>query len=230
MIGIIGAMDEEVGAVLAHLEDKKEKLIFDVKLTEGKIGTKEVVVCQSGIGKVNATFSTTLLLSNYDVDFIINIGTAGGLNPDERPGDVVISTGVASHDFDLTAFGREIGQVPDLPRIFEANPKLVEHTKEILAREGVTYHIGLIVSGDQFLNDEAQVAKIKDNFIEPLAGEMEASAIAQICHKTKTPFIITRCLSDVFGIGDESNLQFDEYLKLASKISADICVGLVNYE
>ncbi len=230
MIGIIGAMDEEVGAVLEHLDAKKERMIHDVKFTEGKINGKDVVVCQSGIGKVNATFSTTLLMTNYDIDYVINVGTAGGLNSDEKPGDVVISTGVSSHDFDLSAFGREIGQVPDLPRIFEADGNLVKKTMNILDQEEVNYHIGLIVSGDQFLNNQSQVDKIKFDFLEPLAGDMEASAIAQICHKTKTPFIITRCLSDVFGIGDESSLQFDEYLKLASKISADICVGLVNHE
>ena len=229
MIGIIGAMDEEVAAVIDHLEIKNTKKIYDVNFTLGQIKGKDVVVCQSGIGKVNASFSTAILIDNFDIDYVINIGTAGGLNLDERQGDVVVSTSVANHDFDLTAFNRKIGEIPDLPHVFNAEKSLVEKTVAILEKENVPFHLGLIVSGDQFVHKADQVDFIKFHFDNPLAGDMEASAIAQICHKTNTPFIVTRCLSDVFGAG-ENSMQFDEYLKRAAKISADICVGLIGDE
>ncbi|MDD3026602.1 MAG: 5'-methylthioadenosine/adenosylhomocysteine nucleosidase [Erysipelotrichaceae bacterium] len=226
MIGIIGAMDEEVAAVINHLDSKKTEVIYDINFTLGKVDGKDVVVCQSGIGKVNASFSTAILIDNFDVDFVINVGTAGGLNLDEKQGDVVVSTAVANHDFDLTAFNRKIGEIPDMPHVFFADENLVEKTVAILKDDNVKYHLGLIVSGDQFISKQEQVDFVKEHFENPLAGDMEASAIAQICHKTKKPFIVTRCLSDVFGSG-ENSLQFDEYLKKAAQISADICVGLI---
>ncbi len=226
MIGIIGAMDEEVAAVIAQLDSKKTEIMYDINFTLGKISGKDVVVCQSGIGKVNASFSTAILIDNFDIEYVINIGTAGGLNLEEKQGDVVVSSGVANHDFDLTAFGRPIGEIPDMPSVFCADSNLVAKTVAILDNENVPYHLGLIVSGDQFISRQEQVDYVKKHFENPLAGDMEASAIGQICHKTKTPFIVTRCLSDIFGSG-ENSLQFDEYLHKAAKISADICVGLI---
>ena len=74
---------------------------------------KEVVVVQGGIGKVNAAISVTLLLKNFDIDHVINVGSAGGLDLKENVGDVIISEKVAHHDVDVTAFGRPYGQVPD---------------------------------------------------------------------------------------------------------------------
>lgn len=229
MIGIIGAMDEEVQAVIEQLDAKTSEIIYDIRFTIGKIKDHDVVVCQSGIGKVNASFSTTVLLSNYQIDYVINIGTAGGLNSHEKQGDVVVSAEVSNHDFDLRAFGRKVGEIPDMPLSFSADKELMAKTVAILKKAAVPFHLGLIVSGDQFINNFEQVIFIKTHFDNPLASDMEASAIAQICHKTKTPFIVTRCLSDVFGSG-ENALQFDDYLQKASKISASICMGLISDE
>ena len=199
MIGIIGAMEEEVKALLDKTEDIHENKILDCVFYEGKIDNKQVVILQGGIGKVNSAICVTLLLTNYDIEYVINIGSAGGLKDYQNVGDVVISSHVAYHDVDLTAFGRPMGELPELPVFIPADENLVNKAKDILH---------------------------KMNIPNALCSEMEASAVGHTCYKFGVPFIITRSLSDVYGHG-ESSMQFDEYLKIASENSAKLCVELV---
>ena len=212
MIGIIGAMEEEVKALLDKTEDIHENKILDCVFYEGKIDNKQVVILQGGIGKVNSAICVTLLLTNYDIDYVINIGSAGGLKDYQNVGDVVISSHVAYHDVGLTAFGRPMGELPELPVFIPADENLVNKAKDILHKMNIHENVGLIVSGDQFIAQEGQVSKIKKDFPNALCSEMEASAIGHTCYKFGVPFIITRSLSDVYGHG-ESSMQFDEYLK-----------------
>ena len=223
MIGIIGAMEEEVKALLDKTEDIHENKILDCVFYEGKIDNKQVVILQGGIGKVNSAICVTLLLTNYDIEYVINIGSAGGLKDYQNVGDVVISSHVSYHDVDLTAFGRPMGELPELPVFIPADENLVNKAKDILHKMNIHENVGLIVSGDQFIAQEGQVSKIKKDFPNALCSEMEASAVGHTCYKFGVPFIITRSLSDVYGHG-ESSMQFDEYLKIASENSAKLCV------
>ena len=131
MIGIIGAMEEEVKALLDKTGDIHENKILDCVFYEGKIDNKQVVILQGGIGKVNSAICVTLLLTNYDIDYVINIGSAGGLKDYQNVGDVVISSHVAYHDVDLTAFGRPMGELPELPVFIPADENLVNKAKDI---------------------------------------------------------------------------------------------------
>ena len=164
MIGIIGAMEEEVNAILDKCEINQEKQILDCHFYEGKVFDKDIVVLQGGIGKVNAAICTSILISEYHPNFIINIGSAGGLQSNQNVGDVVISREVAYHDVDVTAFGRQIGEIPGMPAVFKADSILVDKAKTILNEMNITYHHGLIVSGDQFIHQKVQVDEIK-NFL-----------------------------------------------------------------
>ena len=154
MIGIIGAMEEEVKALLDKTEDIHENKILDCVFYEGKIDNKQVVILQGGIGKVNSAICVTLLLTNYDIDYVINIGSAGGLKDYQNVGDVVISSHVAYHDVDLTAFGRPMGELPELPVFIPADENLVNKAKDILHKMNIHENVGLIVSGDQFIAQE----------------------------------------------------------------------------
>ena len=186
MIGIIGAMEEEVKALLDKTEDIHENKILDCVFYEGKIDNKQVVILQGGIGKVNSAICVTLLLTNYDIDYVINIGSAGGLKDYQN--------------IDLTAFGRPMGELPELPVFIPADENLVNKAKDILHKMNIHENVGLIVSGDQFIAQEGQVSKIKKDFPNALCSEMEASAIGHTCYKFGVPFIITRSLSDVYAI------------------------------
>lgn len=227
MIGIIGAMKEEVDALKEHMTITETKQIIDTTLYLGTIKNKEVVVMQGGIGKVNATICCMILFEQYPtVDTIINIGSAGGLKSTQNVGDVIISSGVIHHDVDVTAFGRALGEVPDMPLCFKADEELINITRNIVDNMHLTSHLGIIVSGDQFIATKERVSYIQTHFPDALCAEMEAAAIAQTCYKLNKRFIIIRSLSDVFGKGD-SSIQFDEYLAKASAASATMCVALV---
>lgn len=219
MIGIIGAMEEEVAALKDLMMIEEEKHIHQIKFYIGKISNKDVVLMQGGIGKVNAAYATTILMEHYPIEFLINIGSAGGLSLEEEVGDVVIASEVSHHDFDCTVFGRAYGEVPDMPVAFKASQTHMEIVANCLKDLGINYHIGLIVSGDQFISQQSQVDSIKEHFPSAIAAEMEAASVAQIAYLYNTPFVILRSLSDVFGKGN-NDIQFDTYIQLASKNSA----------
>src|SRR5690625_3973327 len=119
--GIIGAMDEEIESIHANMSDKQKYEIANSLFIEGKIHNKEVVLVKSGIGKVNAAMTTTILMERFKPTYIINTGSSGGFCDHLNVGDIVISREVVHHDVDVTAFNYEYGQVPKLPPTFEAN-------------------------------------------------------------------------------------------------------------
>ncbi|MEK5381462.1 5'-methylthioadenosine/S-adenosylhomocysteine nucleosidase [Niallia sp. FSL W8-0635] len=225
-IAIIGAMEEEVTLLREKITNKKERTIVGFQYIEGQLFEKDVVLLRSGIGKVNAAMSTTILLQTFKPDYLINTGSAGGLNPELEVGDVVISNEVRHHDVDATIFGYEYGQVPQMPASFKANEKLMDiaeqSAKEIGNHAVVT---GLITTGDSFINQPEKAAFIKSKFGNLQAVEMEAAAIAQVAHQYNIPFVIIRSLSDIAG--KESHLSFDQYLEKAAVHSANLVIGIV---
>ena len=92
MLGIIGAMDEEVAKIKEQMEHVKVMSKADMDFYEGSLNGKDVVVVRSGIGKVNAAMCTQILVDAYQVDAVINTGIAGSLNADINIGDIVLST------------------------------------------------------------------------------------------------------------------------------------------
>lgn len=221
MLGIIGAMEEEVAALKVKMDLKEEREIHQVKFYIGFLNGKETILMQGGIGKVNAAYSATLLMEHFEIEALINIGSAGGLDLNENVGDVVIASEVIHHDVDCSGFDYPYGKIPNMPLAFQTDQKLLKMTTECLDDLGITHHTGLIVSGDQFVCRSDQVSHILEHFPEAIACEMEAAAIAQIAYVYQIPFIILRSLSDVFNKGD-SDVQFDTYLALASENSAKL--------
>lgn len=225
-IGIIGAMEEEVALLRENIEDRTEETVAGCEFTFGKMRGAEVILLKSGIGKVNAAMSTTILLEKFRPDCIINTGSAGGFNPLLNVGDAVISSEVRHHDVDVTAFGYEYGQVPQLPAAFLADEKLVS-VAEKAAKEIVEIQIvkGAIVTGDSFMNDPNRVEFIRTKFDNLQAVEMEAAAIAQVAYQFKVPFVIIRSLSDIAG--KESGVSFDQFLGKAALHSATLVMKMV---
>lgn len=224
-IAIIGAMEEEVTLLRNKIENGEQQIIAGFEFITGTLEGTEVVLLRSGIGKVNAAMSTTILLERFHPDYIINTGSAGGLNPQLNVGDVVISSEVRHHDVDVTAFGYEYGQVPQLPAAFEADAKLIQiaeaSAKEI---EGIQTVKGLITTGDSFMSDPDRVEYIKTKFTNLQAVEMEAAAIAQVAYQFGTPFVIIRSLSDIAG--KESDISFDQFLNTAAVNSATLVMKI----
>ncbi len=226
-IGIIGAMEEEVTLLRAEIKDAETKVIANTEFIEGKIDGKEVVLVRSGIGKVNAAIATTLLLEMYQPDVVLNTGSAGGFSQTLEVGSVVISSEVVHHDVDVTAFGYVHGQVPQLPPTFIADENLIKLSKEAVEELGAhTYDTGLIASSDSFMSDVAHVERVRELFPAMIAAEMEAAAVAQVCHQFETPFVVIRALSDIAG--KEAPMSFDEFLPIAARHSTDIVLSVIS--
>ncbi|MET3700014.1 adenosylhomocysteine nucleosidase [Bacillus oleivorans] len=225
-VAIIGAMEEEVVILRDRMSETTITNVAGCEFTEGTLEGREVILSKSGIGKVNAAMSTTLLLQIFKPNYVLNTGSAGGFNPALQVGDLVISSEVRHHDVDVTIFGYEYGQVPQLPAAFKADDRLIgiaqEAAKEI---EGVQTVTGLIATGDSFMNDAERVEFVRGKFPELQAAEMEAAAISQVCYQFGTPLLIIRALSDIAG--KESNVSFEQFLDKAAKHSAELVVNIV---
>ncbi|MBE4908070.1 5'-methylthioadenosine/S-adenosylhomocysteine nucleosidase [Bacillus luteolus] len=225
-VAIIGAMEEEVTILRETIENREDTTIAGCEFTTGTIHGQEVILLKSGIGKVNAAMSTTLLLQNFNPTYVINTGSAGGYLESLNVGDIVISSEVRHHDVDVTAFNYEYGQVPGLPAAFSADQKLVDIAEKCASTiENVQVVKGLIATGDSFMNDPERVEFVRTKFTELYAVEMEAAAIAQVCFQFGTPFVITRALSDIAG--KESNVSFENFLETAAVNSSTIVIKIV---
>jgi len=225
-IAVIGAMEEEVELLRNSLTNTEVTTIANSEYTTGTYKDKEIVLLKSGIGKVNAAMSTTALLYKFQPDVVINTGSAGGYDPLLEVGAIVISDEVRHHDVDVTIFNYEIGQVPQLPAAFKSDQGLMKLAEEAVEEIGEhQYAVGLICSGDSFMNDPERVAKVREYFPQMKAVEMEAAAVAQVCYQFKTPFVVIRALSDIAG--KESNISFDEFLPVAAKHSTEIVLKTI---
>ncbi len=198
MLGIIGAMDEEVAKLKEQMTDVKVMSKADMDFYEGKLKGYPVVIVRSGIGKVNAAMCTQILADTYQVDAIINSGIAGSLNAQIDIGDVVLATDTIEHDMDAVAFGYPIGQVPRMDVLsYEADARLRELAKKACeeVNPDVKVFEGRVVSGDQFVSDQ----KKKDWLIENFAGlctEMEGAAIGHAAYLNQIPYLVIRAISD----------------------------------
>ncbi|PLA76689.1 5'-methylthioadenosine/S-adenosylhomocysteine nucleosidase [Ligilactobacillus agilis] len=223
--GIICAMEEEIKELRAQLTNANEENIANMIFYSGQINNHEVVLVRAGIGKVQAGVTTAFLIENFKVDAVINSGSAGGIGTGLAVGDLVLSTGAAYHDASATVFGYKPGQLPQQPQIFEADQELLQAVSEAASQAGLQVKPGLIVTGDQFVSSQAQIAAIKEIYPQALCCEMEGAAVAQVAYQFDKPFLIVRAMSDV---GDEDAGQsFDEFIIDAGKKSAQMILNLL---
>lgn len=215
MIGIIGAMDEEVEQIVQVMGVEKEEVKASMTFKAGKLEGKEVVIVRSGIGKVNAAVCTQILVDDFGVDYVINTGIAGSLNAKIDIGDIVISSDVLHHDVDATGFGYAVGQIPRMDTLsFQADEQLIELAKAACKKvvPSIGAHVGRVVSGDQFISDKAIKDKITANF-KGYCTEMEGAAIAQAAYLNKVPFLILRAISD--KADDSATVDYPTFEKQA---------------
>ncbi len=227
MIGIIGAMDEEVAQIVEVMEisETYEKASMVFKM--GTLNGKDVVIVRSGIGKVNAAVCTQILVDKFNVDYVINTGIAGSLRAEINIADVVLSDDVLHHDMDAAGFGYPLGQIPRMDVLsFQADKRLIELGKAACKKAApkVGVHVGRVVSGDQFISDKA----VKDRLIQNFDGfctEMEGAAIAQTAYLNKVPFLILRAISD--KADDSATMDYPTFEAMAIQNSVEILKELV---
>lgn len=204
-IGIIVAMRKELELLLPLLQDSEESRMSGLEFHRGKVGKHDVMVMQCGIGKVNAAMGTLMLVNHFAPNYVINSGVAGGTDQSVSVMDVVAGSRVAYHDV-WCGPESELGQVQGLPLYFEGSKRLLDLLPE---HEGI--HKGLICSGDQFIDKMEDVTRIKGNFPEALAVDMESGAIAQVCHLCDVPFLALRVISDSPGANHDNTKQYLDF-------------------
>ena len=227
MIGIIGAMEEEVKALADMMSGVETATVAGMVFKKGFLKGKEAVVVRSGIGKVNAAVCTQILADRYGVDCVINTGVAGSLKNEINIGDIVISSDAIQHDMDATGFGYKMGVIPRMPvSVFEADRKLIDAARaacsEAVPEIGVFE--GRVVSGDQFITDKDTKKRLVETFAA-YCTEMEGAAIAQAAYLNNIPFLIIRAISD--KADDSASMDYGEFERKAIEHSVLLMENLI---
>ncbi|MGN2339643.1 5'-methylthioadenosine/adenosylhomocysteine nucleosidase [Clostridium cagae] len=225
-IGIIAAMAEELEILLKdlNLEEKKEKA--NMVFHKGTINNKNVVAVVCGIGKVNSAVCTQILISEYNVDKVVNVGVAGGIGKDIYPGDIVVAENLVQHDMDTSAFGDKIGQIPRLDTFdFKCDKDMVAAAKKSCEEiSELNSFTGRIVSGDQFVANLEKIQWLEKEF-GAISCEMEGASIAQVCYLNSIPFVVIRSISDNANNG--AHMDYEKFIPIAVKNSTNILKNML---
>ena len=221
-IGIIGAMSEEVQGIKKLMTDIEEEKIGTITFYTGVMHDKDIVLLETGIGKVNAAIGATLMIEAFDVEEIIFTGVAGGINEELDLGDVVISRDLIQHDFDTSAFGDKLGMIPRMDNsIFKADDELIELAVNAGKKLKGKVIVGRVLSGDQFIASPEKIAFLKKEFNGDCT-EMEGAAVGHVCQVLDIPFVVIRTMSD--KANSDAHTDYATFMRIA----ADNSVTLVN--
>jgi adenosylhomocysteine nucleosidase len=243
VVAILSAMTVEIETLGQELMDKKELIVQGIQFTTGILNERKVVLVHSGIGKVNAATTASLLIEHFQPTHILFTGIAGGLNPELRPGDVVIGAKTAYHDFgEWTPAGFRVSQTTDPftgqlnPLFFPGDVGLLRMANEAaphLELKPVNTAVGerlprvvtgVIVTGDAFVASPAKAKLLREEF-EADATEMEGAAVAQVCWQRRVPCLILRSLSDSAGAKAPEDERLFE--RRAAQNAARLVIGIV---
>jgi adenosylhomocysteine nucleosidase len=231
LIGLISAMDEELVRFRDRVELDQTVKQAGIDFYFGRLAGQKVVLLKCGVGKVNGAVATQLLIDRFGVDAVIFTGLAGALVPHLKRGDVVVSNYVVQHDIDLTAFGRRPGEIPDLARMIEAEPKLVhlaaDSAEEVFQAGDEERHVlvGTIATGDSFVANPEKIRWLQREF-GAVATEMEGGAVGQVCQMNRVPFVVVRVISD--GSGGGAAGEFIMFLDEASGVTFRIVYTMLS--
>jgi adenosylhomocysteine nucleosidase len=240
---ILGAFNKEVLIIEKQLTDKNEQKIEGMRFVTGRLYGKPVVAAWTGIGKVNAAMTTTLLLEHFKPKRVIFSGIAGGVNPQLHPGDIVIAAKTAHHDMGILRedgfYNRGVINPLDgwrNPVHLPADKRLLELAEEAAEKvelETIKTSVGtrnpkiikgIVVTGDVFIASEAKCEELRET-LGADAVEMEGAAVAQICYQREVPHLVVRSISDKADeTAREDSMMFQD---MAAKNSATLITKMV---
>ena len=227
MLGIIGAMAEEVEQLKKEMEAPLVTAVAGMDFYKGKLGGKDVVVVRSGVGKVNGAVCVQILADRFGVDGIVNTGIAGSLKAEINIGDLVLATDAVQHDVDATQFAYPLGQIPQMQVFsFEADEWLRKTASQCCRQVNpdIGVHEGRVLTGDQFVSSKEKKLWLTENF-GGACTEMEGAAIAQAAYLNGIPFLIVRAISD--KADDSAQMDYEEFERLAIVHSVNLTRALV---
>ncbi len=216
-IGIVAAMSAELDALKPRLSEVTAREISGIVFYEGKYKNTNVVIAKSGVGKVFAAICVQTMILQYEPDMILHIGVAGGLSAGLSIGDIAIASSVVQHDMDTTAVGDPLGMISGIDLInIPCAENIVCTLRECAEKLGFHYEVGVIASGDCFMNDRARKEHVIQSF-NAIACEMEGGSTGQVCYVNSVDFCVIRAISDN---GDErSGVDYSASLAAASNAS-----------
>ncbi|MDH0660124.1 5'-methylthioadenosine/adenosylhomocysteine nucleosidase [Empedobacter sp. GD03865] len=247
IIGIIGAIPQEINGVVNLLTNKQEHKIGRRSYFTGKLNNQKVVVVYSRVGKVAASATVTTLILEFNVSELIFTGVAGGIHADVKIGDIVLGQSLIQHDMNAQPLFPTY-EIPMLGKAyFEADSSQLEvattaileileeqHLHNVISEKDLDkfnihqpqLHVGLIGSGDLFFSTNSQKEKLQQNLPEILCVEMEGAAVAQVCYEFDIPFIIIRTISD--DADDHSTVDFNSFIqKISNVYSIEIIKNII---
>lgn len=215
-LGILVPMQEEVELLIAEIEHGKMECIAERVFYVGTLAGKEVVLGQSGIGKVASSFTAALLIHHFGAKTVVVAGVAGGLADHIQVGDLVVASFAIQHDMDcrplFPKFEIPTKQITRFKMDEQLTQMLLLASEEFLEKDfeqkvGVdvlrklgihkpSLFMGLLASGDQFIGTIEQWKKIREELPDALFVEMEGAAVAQVCHDSGIPMCSIRTISD----------------------------------
>lgn len=220
IIGIMCAVPRETAPVLQVMENKRTETLMQRTFHIGTICGAEVVVVQSGVGKVNASITAQFLAEHYHVDKIIFTGTAGGMDDSLQIGDVVIGTTLLYHDLSMELVGNGVFDTP--LDGFHSDGAMVD----ICRKADIPLHFGTIITGDEFVYGDRR--NVLNERFHPLCVDMESTAVAQVCWFYKLPLLVIRIVSDFAD--DAAEYTFERNAtkmgKLAVSVLKEVVAGL----
>ncbi|MBP5631593.1 MAG: 5'-methylthioadenosine/adenosylhomocysteine nucleosidase [Clostridia bacterium] len=221
MIGIIGAMSVEVDGLKAMLEGRRNRNVCGITFSTGSINGTDVVVAQSGVGKVFASMCASAMIARFRPSLIINTGVAGCIDPELAIGEILVSSGAVQHDFDTSPIdGTPRGWNESLKTVIvEADAAAAKILLNAASVEGIRAKSGVIATGDCFIADKEKKAELSSAF-GASACEMEGGAIAAVSAYNKIPFVILRAISD--GADNGAVLDFPSFCRLAADNSIKV--------
>jgi len=228
-LAVVGAMHEEVGALLPCLADVRTERRAGRDFLLGRLDGHDVILVRCGIGKVAAATTTAVLLDAFDASALLFTGVAGGLGAGVRVGDIVVATTLLQHDMNAEPLFPRF-EVPLTGRArFDADAAWtarLEHAGRALAAAGThareaAVHAGLVASGDRFVATRAESDALRALLPDALAVEMEGAAVAQVCHDFGRPFAVVRTVSD--RADDDAHVDFPRFVaEVAAPYSRDL--------
>ena len=224
-IGIIGAMSDEVAGLISRLDNPSSELVAGIKFHTGTIFGKPVVIARCGVGKVFAAICTEAMILNFAPGLIVNTGVGGALDKALRPLDIVFATALVQHDMDTSALGDPKGMVSGINRVyFDTDPRAIDVLSECAGALGVNFITGTVASGDKFIAETADKARISLDF-GAVACEMEGAAVAHVAFVNGTPCAVIRAISD--SADGDAGMDYMTFLPKATEISTSLTLGLI---
>ena len=223
MVGIIGAMSEEVNIIKDEMQFSYEEIIGKFTFYIGSLRNRKIVLAESGIGKVNAAMLATIMIVKFNVKAVCFSGVAGALDSKLKVGDVVIGEKMLQHDMDVSEFGLKKGEIPRMDTsVFLSNDRLMEIVKEYKLSNNKIYS-GTIISGDQFISLKQAKQELAAEF-NAMCVDMESAAVAQVCHRLDKKCLVIRSISD--SVTDDSTMEYSQFTELAANNSKELVCHL----